>query len=233
MSLMKRGALWFQGGALCLGIIVVTTVSRQFPVMAWIATTQMAVDSLGTLSIVVYPLLCAICNILLLPGGILSAGAGMLFGLWKGFLIVLAGNILAAAASFGIGRLVGRAWIEKHLLRNPKWRTFDVLIARRNGHIVFLTQLHPLFPTSLFNYLYGVTRMPFWPCMGWTALGRTPGLFLYTYLGTLGQHGIHLLKGKTHPSVHEYIFWIGGFVVTVAIAVALARLAREMLKKME
>ncbi|HEY5894540.1 MAG TPA: TVP38/TMEM64 family protein [Chthoniobacterales bacterium] len=230
---MQRRSLWFQGGSLCLGLIVVVTISRQFPVAAWIATAQATAVNLGTLSFLVYPLLCAICNILLLPGGILSAGAGMLFGLWKGFLIVLIGNILAAAASFGIGRLVGRAWIEKHLLRNPKWRTFDSLIARSNGRIVFLTQLHPLFPTSLFNYLYGVTRMRFWSCMGWTAAGRTPGLFLYAYLGTLGQHGIQLLKGRTHPTLYEYIFWLGGFVVTVAIAVTLARLARNMLKEME
>ncbi|HEY5753677.1 MAG TPA: TVP38/TMEM64 family protein [Chthoniobacterales bacterium] len=233
MNPIRRSALWFQGGALCLGISVVATVSWQFPVMTWIATAQKATEHLGTRGLFIYPLLCAVCNVLLLPGGILSAGAGMLFGLWKGFLVVLAGNILAAAASFGIGRLVGRAWIEKYLLRNPKWRTIDTQIARSNGRIVFLTQLHPLFPTSLFNYLYGVTRMKFWPCMGWTVLGRTPGLFLYAYLGTLGKHGFQVLKGQTNPSLHEYVFWLGGFAVTVAIAVALARLARNMLKEME
>jgi len=60
-------------------------------------------------------------------------------------------------------------------------------VAREGWKIILLSQLHPLFPTSLLNYLYGLTRIRFRTCMLWVAIGQAPGLFLYAYVGTLGQ----------------------------------------------
>ena len=74
--------------------------SRFFPVADWIAQVQQKVMHLGAWSAVWYPLLYACCNVLLLPGGVLSVGGGFFFGLWWGFFIVLIGNVTGAAISF-------------------------------------------------------------------------------------------------------------------------------------
>ena len=58
------------------------------------------IQQLGFWSGIVYPITYALCNLLLLPGGVLSMGGGFFFGLWWGFFLVLAGNLLGAALAF-------------------------------------------------------------------------------------------------------------------------------------
>jgi uncharacterized membrane protein YdjX (TVP38/TMEM64 family) len=106
-------------------------------------------------------------------------------------------------------------------------------IEKEGWKIILLSQLHPLFPTSLLNYLYGLTRIRFRTCMLWVAIGQAPGLFLYSYLGTLGQYGLNLARGKTHPRAIEYWIWLGGFVSAATILILLGRIALRLLKKVQ
>jgi uncharacterized membrane protein YdjX (TVP38/TMEM64 family) len=106
-------------------------------------------------------------------------------------------------------------------------------VEREGWKIILLSQLHPLFPTSLLNYLYGLTRIRFRTCMLWVAIGQAPGLFLYSYLGTLGQLGLNLARGKTHPRAIEYLIWLGGFVSAAAVLILLGRIALRLLQDAE
>lgn len=178
----------------------------------------------------IYPLLIASCNLLLLPGGVLCMGSGLIFGLWWGFALALCGNLLGAIMAFLLSRTIGRNWLAKRL-KKSRWHALDHAIADEGWKIVFLSQLHPLFPTSLLNYLYGVTRIRFWPCMLWIALGQAPGLFLYAYFGTLAQLGVRYLHGKTHPRPVEFWSWGLGLLLTFGISAALGKVALKILRK--
>jgi uncharacterized membrane protein YdjX (TVP38/TMEM64 family) len=208
-------------------------LSRLFPVVDFIAEVQQHVMRWGAWSAIWYPLLYAGCNVLLLPGGVLSVGAGFFFGLWWGFLIALVGNVSGAAISFFISRWVGRQWLRRKLLRNRTLEALEPAVEREGWKIILLSQLHPLFPTSLLNYLYGITQIRFRTCMLWVAIGQAPGLFLYSYLGTLGQLGLNLARGKTHPRAIEYWIWLGGFVSAAIVLIMLGRIALRLLKKVE
>jgi len=83
-------------------IALVVVLSRFLPVMDFVVGVQQQVAGWGAWSAVCYPLLFALCNLLLLPGGILCVGSGFFFGLWWGFFIVLIGNIIAAAITLPI-----------------------------------------------------------------------------------------------------------------------------------
>jgi uncharacterized membrane protein YdjX (TVP38/TMEM64 family) len=98
-------------------------------------------------------------------------------------------------------------------------------LERESWKIILLSQLHPLFPTSLLNYFYGVTRIPFASYMFWASIGRAPGLFLYVYLGTLGQFAVRIMRGKSYPRVIEYWIWGGAFVTTALLMILLGRIA--------
>ena len=232
MSQIKR-AFRVQLIGLALAIVFVAWLVRTFPVADYITRAQGTVGRMEIWGGVLYPLLYAACNVLLLPGGIVAMGSGLFFGLWWGFLFNITGNVAAAAVAFGISRALGRQWIERRFFRDPKWAALDALIARDGWKIIFLSQVHPLFPTSLLNYLYGITRIRFGTCMIWIALGQAPGLFLYAYLGTLAQFGLKIVRGKSHPFPHEYALWIGGLVLTLAVTIALARLALRILAEAE
>lgn len=224
-----RSAFLWQLGGLAIGGAILWGLTRWFPVVEYLNRAQQAVSQMEVWGGVLYPLLYAACNIFLLPGGVLAMGSGLFFGLWWGTAINLVGNVLGAAIAFGLGRLIGRRWLVARLLAQPRWAALDRSIERHGWKIIFLTQLHPLFPTSLLNYLYGVTRMRFGPCLLWIFLGQAPGLFLYAYLGTLTQHGLRLLQGRSHPLPHEYVIWLGGLIVAVVVTTLLGRVALRIL----
>ena len=205
-------------------------VARSAPFLGAVEETENVVRRWGTMSIVIYPLLVMAATVLLLPGGILSLGGGFFFGLWWGTLLVLVGNLLGAAVAFFVGDKLGRKFVRKRILRDPRWAALDGAIGKHGPRIIFYSQLNPLFPTSLFNYLYGITKVPFWECLKWVALGRLPGIFLYSYLGTLGQLGIRILRGDSEPGPMEYALWGGGLVLTVGVAALLGHTATKVIE---
>lgn len=232
MSKVKR-AVCFQIAGLALAVGVVFALSRRYPLMDYLVALQKHVAELGVLGAIVYPLIYAAGNVLLLPGGVLAIGSGLFFGLWWGFALNLFGNVTGAAIAFFFSRTLGRGWVARRFLRHKKWAALDEAIARDGWKIIVLSQLPPLSPVSLLNYLYGITRIRFGTCMLWVAIGQAPSMFLYAYLGTMAQHGLLLWQGKSNPTTLEYIVWIGGFLLTLAATIALARIAMRALAEAE
>jgi uncharacterized membrane protein YdjX (TVP38/TMEM64 family) len=222
-----RRAFYIQLCIVAIGAAVLIFLSRFIPIVDLVASLQQRVVSLGSWSAICYVLLFALCNILLLPGGILNVGAGFFFGLWWGFALVFVGNAIGAAVSFGLGRYFGERWLRSMLARNTTLARLAEAVQREGWKIIVLSQLHPLFPTSLINYVYGLTRIRFRTFAFWVAIGRTPGLFLYAYLGTLGQFGVNIALHRTRPRIMEYWIWSGAFVFTALILIVLSRVAYQ------
>src|SRR2546423_279423 len=229
--LEARRAVYLQVATLIIVVGSLLLLSHYFPIIDLVGALQRRVLGLGTWSAIFYPLLFAGCNVLLLPGGILCVGGGFFFGLWWGFFIVLLGNSIGAAISFGVSRWLGSRWLPRQRAMSPMLGVLKKAVERDAWKLIFLTQLHPLFPTSLLNYFYGLTPIRFGPYLFWTTVGRAPGLFLYTYLGTLGQLGLNLALGKTHPRVVEYWMWGGAFIVTALLFVLLTRVALNVVRE--
>jgi uncharacterized membrane protein YdjX (TVP38/TMEM64 family) len=229
MPKVSRAICW-QVGALVIAIALAIVLSRFVPIVSFIEVSQQRVMRWGTWGAVCYTLLFAVCNILLLPGGILAVGGGFFFGLWWGFLIVLVGNLVATALSFALSRWMARRWFQQKFSRNPTLRALGPAVERESWKIILLSQLHPLFPTSLLNYFYGITRIPFGSYMLWASVGRAPGLFLYVYAGTLGQFAVRIMRGKSYPRIIEYWIWGGAFVTTALLLIVLGRMAYTVIQ---
>src|ERR1700720_1463238 len=118
MSRTRRGPHLQVVGVL-LAITLLLVASRFLPIVDFVSKLQERVMHWGAWSAVCYPLLFALCNLLLLPGGILSIGGGFFFGLGCGFVLVMVGNCLAAAISFALSRLVARRWLGRKLSGHP------------------------------------------------------------------------------------------------------------------
>jgi uncharacterized membrane protein YdjX (TVP38/TMEM64 family) len=180
-----------------------------------------------------YPLIFALCNILLLPGGVVAVGGGFFFGLAWGFLVVFAGNVVATAISFAASRWVARRWFQERLAQSKILRALQPAVEREGWKVILLSQLHPLFPTSLLNYLYGLTTIRFGSYMLWASVGRAPGIFLYVYVGTLGQLGLRIMRGRSYPRMIDYWTWGGAFVTTALLIVVLGRVASRAIRAPE
>ncbi len=200
-----RRAFYAQLAGFFVFIVGIALLARFFDLLGLILSAQRAVLRWGEWSGVLYPFLFAACNLLLLPGGILCVGSGFFFGLWWGFFLVMIGNTISAAISFALSRWIFHRAFQRWLSSNQTLSALGPVVEREGWKIILLSQLHPLFPTSLITYFYGLTTVRFRTYMLWTTIGRAPGLFVYVYFGTLGQYGLNLVTGKSHPRVIEYL----------------------------
>lgn len=228
MSKISR-TIALQAAGFAVALLAGALLAYHFDLPGILARMQQRLGAMEWWGALLYPLFVAVCNLLLLPGSVLTVGSGLFFGLWWGSFLVLSGNVLGAAIAFGIGRLLGRTWVEERILRRAKWARLDEAISRHGWKIIFLSQVHPFFPTSLLNYFYGITRIRFRTCMLWIAAAQFPGIFLYAYLGTLAQLGIKLIQHRNHPQPREYVVWLGGLVLTALVSASIGRIALRIL----
>ena len=135
---------------------------------AWAPLTYVA---LVTVEVVVAPI----------PGTILYAPAGVIFGGFWGGLLSLTGNIVGAALSFKLMRVLGRAVFER-LVEREHLESFERRLCRNGALVVFLLRINPLTSSDIVSYAAGATAMPMWKLVLGTALGMAPLCFLQAYL---------------------------------------------------
>ena len=78
------------------------------PLRQWFTQLESHVQSLGTLGPAAVVLAYVLCTVLLIPASIITLGAGTLFGLKTGFIVVVIGANLGAFCSFLLARTFAR-----------------------------------------------------------------------------------------------------------------------------
>ena len=197
------------------------------PVHAWIDGFVGWIGGLGAWGPVLYALAYALVLVVMAPGGPLSIGAGLAFGMW-GVPVVLAGATAGAGLAFLVSRHVLRGRVRAMVDRRPALRAVDEAVAEGGWRIVGLLRLSPLVPFNLQNYFFGVTRVGFWPYLAATFVGIAPGAVLYVYLGAVGR-SIGGGAGGSGPAKWALIGL--GLVATVAVTVLVGRKARAVLAR--
>lgn len=134
---------------------------------AWAPTAAVATGAL---------LLCA-----LVPRTAISVACGVLFGALSGGLVAVVAALLAAAATFWLGRALGREALAA--LQGDRLGRLDGWLARRGLLGVTVVRLMPLAPYGLIGYAYGTTSVPRWNYLGGTAIGAAPSAFTYAAVG--------------------------------------------------
>ncbi|MER7461127.1 TVP38/TMEM64 family protein [Micromonospora sp. NPDC126480] len=158
----------------------------------------------------------ALGTVLLVPGVLLTAAAGALFGVVGGSVVVLVGATLGAVASFLLGRLLGRPAVE--LLLGGRLQRLDRFLARRGLVAVIGLRLVPLVPFALLNYGSGVTALRLRDYTVGSAIGMTPGIVAYTAVG----------GSLTDPTSPQFLSAVAGLAaLTLAGAVAARRARRR------
>lgn len=116
-----------------------------------------------------------------LPGSVMIALAGLVFGTTWGPVAGLAGATLRASTSFLIARWLGRETVSR--LLHGRVARLDEKIGRHAFKAVFFIRLIPNVPFDMQNYGLGFSRVRFGPYVLATALGLIPASIAYAYLG--------------------------------------------------
>jgi uncharacterized membrane protein YdjX (TVP38/TMEM64 family) len=216
-----------------IAIVMALFLAMKFlPVQQWLRSFNGWVGQMGVAGIFIFICVYTAAAVLLVPGSILTIGAGFAFGLWKGFLAVSAGSTLGASLAFLVARFVARAKIEAMAKGNEKFRKIDNAIGEQGAKLIFLLRLSPVIPFNLSNYFYGLTSVKFWPYVLASWIGMMPGTFLYVYIGTAGKAAVAAAAGG-EAIKHGWQYWTFmsvGLAATIIVTIWVTKIARDALK---
>ncbi|MEM7697167.1 MAG: TVP38/TMEM64 family protein [Verrucomicrobiota bacterium] len=210
--------------AVIAGLIALFTL---LPTGEWLRAATGWVESLGFWAPVAFIAIYAIAVIFFIPGSVLTATSGTIFGVLGGSIYVSIASTLGATLSFLIGRYIARGWVERRIEGNKTFASIDRAVADEGWKIVGLTRLSPIFPFTLLNYGFGVTRVKFVHYLLASWIGMLPGTVLYVYIGSLGKAASEA-GGKT-PT--EWALYGVGLVATLAVTVYVTKIAKRALNK--
>ena len=193
-------------------------------VLSWVA-------DLGPWGPLIYILVYILACVLFIPGSILTLGAGVLFGVIKGSIIVSIAATAGATFAFLVGRHIARDWVSKKIQSNPKFRAIDEAVAREGWKIVGLTRLSPVFPFNLLNYAYGLTRVSLRDYFFASWIGMMPATVMYVYIGSLAGEIAKIGGEGRSRTPAEWALYIVGLIATAAVTVYITRIARAALSK--
>lgn len=116
-----------------------------------------------------------------IPGTLLYAPAGAIFGWFLGGTLSLIGNVLGAAISCWLAGTFGRAWIARRSGAGTLARIHERL-KDRGGWVVFLLQVNPLTSSDLVAYAAGLAGIPVRRVVFGTIFGMAPQCYAQAYL---------------------------------------------------
>lgn len=161
-----------------LGLFVLVAVTRVVDVEDLRAT----VAATGPAAPLTYVVLAAALGAALVPGPILAAGSGLLFGTVLGTFVTLGATVGTALTSAFLGRRAGRN-STRALLGPERSDRVDAQIERWGLWAVVGQRFVPGAPDALSAYAFGAFGLPLWQMAIGAFIGSAPRAFVYTALG--------------------------------------------------
>ena len=192
------------------------------------ASLEHFVNTSGPLGVLAFIAAYAAAAVLFLPASLLTLAAGYLFGLPAGTAIISVAATLGATLAFLVSRYLARPYIESQLRGNAKFAKIDAGIAAKGARVVLLLRLSPLFPYSLLNYSFGLTKVELLPYAGASWLGMLPGTIAYVYLGTLSKEAAQEASSGVFSPVKLVLYGLGA-VATIWATTIISGIARRAL----
>ncbi|HEY6843591.1 MAG TPA: TVP38/TMEM64 family protein [Thermoanaerobaculia bacterium] len=179
------------------------------------------VRGLGALGYFVYTLGYAVIG-LVVPASVLTIGAGALFGIIGGSIVVAIGATLTATIAFLLARTILRKRVERMVAHHPKFAAVDRAIAREGAKIVILVRLAAVFPFLFVNYAFGLTGIGTLQYIAATFVGILPGTIAFVYLGAAAADAATASRTKM-------IVTIAGAVTALAVSIYVGQIAKRAL----
>ncbi|MEM8640696.1 MAG: TVP38/TMEM64 family protein [Cyanobacteria bacterium P01_G01_bin.54] len=221
----KKLTAIFKFIAIIIVVAGILIAAKQLGVASYLDKAIDWVDGLGPWGPIAFIFIYIAASVALLSGAALTLGAGAIFGVVKGSILVSIASTSAAAVAFLIGRYLARGWVAKQIENQPKFAAVDKAVAKEGWKIVGLVRLSPVFPFVFLNYAFGVTQVSFRDYVLASWIGMMPGTVMYVYLGSLAQ----LAGGAADGGVAQTVLKVVGLLATIAVTVYVTKIAKKAL----
>jgi uncharacterized membrane protein YdjX (TVP38/TMEM64 family) len=147
----------------------------------WLERVRATVAGWGRLAPLVYTLAVVVEVIVApIPGTLLYAPAGAIFGGFVGGSLSIVGNVVGAAICCVIGQMIGGRVLAERVDGSQLDR-YRTLLEQRGMWLVLLLRLNPLTTSDLVSYAAGVAGVPAWKVAVGTLFGLAPWCYLQAY----------------------------------------------------
>jgi phosphatidylserine/phosphatidylglycerophosphate/cardiolipin synthase-like enzyme/uncharacterized membrane protein YdjX (TVP38/TMEM64 family) len=147
-------------------------------------------------------------SFVLFPRPLITLASVVAFGPWLGLGYATVGILLAAAITYGMGRLMSRDTVRR--LAGRKLNKLTDLLRRRGLIAVTIMRLVPAAPFAVENFIAGAARIRFRDYLGGTVLGMAPGVLALTVFGKEVEASL-----KSTESMNWWL--VGGVALAVCL----------------
>jgi uncharacterized membrane protein YdjX (TVP38/TMEM64 family) len=141
-----------------------------------------AVAATGPAAPLTYVVVSSVLGAIFVPGPLLAAGSGVLFGPVVGLFVTLGATVGTATVASLIGRRAGRR-SARALLGDRRADRVDAQIERGGLWAVVGQRFVPGISDALASYAFGAFGVPLWQMVVGSLIGSLPRAFVYTALG--------------------------------------------------
>jgi uncharacterized membrane protein YdjX (TVP38/TMEM64 family) len=164
--------------AFLVGLFFLVAVTRVVDV----EDVRRTVAATGPAAPLTYVAVSAVLGAVFVPGPILAAGSGMLFGPVLGTFVTLGATVGTATIAGLAGRRAGRD-SARALLGTERAERLDAMIDRGGLWAVVGQRFIPGISDALASYAFGAFGVPLWQMAAGAFIGSVPRAFVYTALG--------------------------------------------------
>lgn len=165
------------------------------------------IEPFGAFAAPAYVVIAAVLGAAMVPGPLLSATSGVLFGAAAGTAVSLGSAVLSALISLYLARGAGPL---------PRGERIDALadLAQRHGFTAVVVQrLVPGIPDAPASYVFGALGTRAWQIALGTLVGSAPRAFSYTSVGA----------SLDDPDSPLALAGVAGLVITAIVGLVVAR----------
>jgi uncharacterized membrane protein YdjX (TVP38/TMEM64 family) len=175
----------------------------------WVERVREAAAGWGAFAPIVYVLVVVVEVVVApIPGALLYAPGGAIFGGFVGGTLSLIGNVIGAALACLLGGILAERVLAKHQA-DPQFSRFRERLRDRGIWVVLLLRANPLTSSDLVSYAAGLAGVPAWKVAVGT-LGMAPLCYLQAYFA---EQVFTLIPG--------WILIVSGAVVVVVVLLML------------
>jgi len=147
-----------------------------------------------------------------IPGTLLYAPAGALFGGFQGGVLSLTGNTIGAAVACAVGRTLGEEAVTRRL-EGSRLAGHVEAIREKGLWVILLLRLNPLTSSDMVSYAAGAIGVPVWRVALGTFIGMAPLCFAQAYLA---EQIFKILPGAVYVLIGAALLYVAFIVVWLA-----------------
>ncbi len=197
---------WLSGG------VVYQLLSRQGDPASRIEHFKQYLASFGAAAPLIYVLFVVVEVVVApIPGIMLYAPGGIVFGPLLGGSLSLIGNVIGAGIASLLTRSLGSNWLTQ-FFDKEKLEQSQRALETKGSILIFLLRLNPLTSSDIVSYAAGFSRIPIWKIMLATCLGMAPLCYIQAWLS---KSLITAFPGLIYPLTVACVV----YVIVVAIVV--------------